>query len=65
LGEDDGIQKDQVLEFWRDRPTPKYLGKGKVFTTQSTTAVLQPVNLAGPVQVNDRVGPRILMNTGN
>ena len=60
LGEDDGLRKGQTLEVWRTSPQPKYIGKIKVYTTQHTTAVAQPVSTVGPVQPKDRFGPRVL-----
>lgn len=60
LGEDDGLRKDQVLEVWRTKPEPKYLGKVKIFTTEATTSVAKPISVSGMIQPNDNVGPRII-----
>lgn len=62
LGEDDGIRKGQVLEVWRTKPEPKYLGRIQVNLTDPTTAVAKPLSISGLIQENDRVGARILMS---
>ncbi|QDU62056.1 Chromosome partition protein Smc [Planctomycetes bacterium Pan216] len=62
LGEDDGLRQGQSLEIWRTTPEPKYLGKVKVFTTEATKSVVQPISVSGLIQPNDRVGPRIMIH---
>lgn len=62
LGEDDGIHKGQVLEVWRTKPEPKYLGRIRIDLTDATTAVAKPVSVTGLIQENDRVGARILVS---
>lgn len=60
LGEDHGIRKAHILEVWRAKPEPKYLGKVRVFTTTATTAVVKPVSVSGRIQENDTVGTRVI-----
>lgn len=63
IGADDGIKNNNVLEIWRTKPEPKYLGKLKVVMTENTKSVAKPISVSGPIQVNDRVGARIMPGT--
>lgn len=64
LGEDDGIKKGQILEVWRTKPEPKYLGRIRIDLAEPSLAVAKPVAVTGLIQENDRVGARIL-TSGN
>lgn len=67
LGEDDGLRKGHMLEVWRTKPEPVYIGKVKVETTEHTTAVVKVVSLSGRAlpQASDRVGPQIMPYRAN
>lgn len=67
LGADDGIKKGHILEMWRTKPEPVYIGRVKVESTDHTTAVVKVVQLSGRAlpQPNDRVGPNIMPYRAN
>lgn len=60
IGEDDGVRKNQVFEVYRMKPRPEYIGQIRIVSTEATTAVGRTLNLTRQIQVDDRVGPRIL-----
>jgi regulator of replication initiation timing len=59
IGEDDGLRKGQVLEVWRTKPEPKYVGQVRITLTEHTMAVAQPLKLASQIREGDMVGPRV------
>lgn len=60
IGEDSGLMEGHELEVWRTSPQPKYIGKIRVFSTEATTSVANPISQVGLIRKNDRVGPRVI-----
>jgi hypothetical protein len=60
IGSDAGLQKGHLLEVYRLKPAPRYLGQVKVIEVRAGDAVAQPSGrLPEPIQVGDRVASRI------
>ncbi len=57
VGRDDGVEKGEILEVYRLKPEPRYLGKVRIIEVGATRAYAQPVSsLTGAhIREGDRV----------